>query len=136
MSYSRLGVREQNSGVGGEILGILTLGFARERLDGPGAGVRRAALEQCGRVFPWVAAFAVLVWAQGYGMGFIATLAFLEIQAVILGVATALFVPRCPARTFLDLVVNAFLVLLAFFLAMIVVSFLVGFVLLILSEAD
>lgn len=113
---------------------VFSLGFAREQAAGPKAAVQRQALEDCGAVFPWVVVVATVIWAQVYGMGFIATLAFLEIQAVVIGLVTALFVPQRSLVMLLNIVVNVFLALLTTFLALIAGAFAIGLALLLIVE--
>jgi len=113
---------------------IFTLGFVREQVQGSDVLDQGQALEDCGAVIPWVTTLGVLIWSQVYGMGFVATLGFLEAQAALIGVVTAAFVPRRTPLMLLNLIVNVFVALLATFLLLIVGAFALGLALLILSE--
>lgn len=114
---------------------IFTLGFAAQQVAPRDVPVQGGALEDCGRVLPWVTTIAVLVWAQVYGLGFLATLGFLEIQAVLIGIVTAAFVPGRSPATVLNTIINVFVALLATFLLLVVGAFVLGLGLLILSES-
>ncbi|MBI3946963.1 MAG: hypothetical protein HY321_13650 [Armatimonadetes bacterium] len=128
-------VGESDFDLGRALEWVFGLGFAREQIQ-QSQVEQRQALEDCGRVLPWVTVIAVLVWAQVYSLGFIGILAFLEVQALVIGLVTAAFVPNRSAATALNIVVNVFLGLLVTFLVLFLGAFLLGFGLLILSEAE
>jgi hypothetical protein len=114
---------------------VFTLGFARQQLPAKEIPVQGQALDDCGQMLPWVTTIAVFIWAQVYSLGFLATLGFLEIQAVLIGIATAVFVPGRSLSTLLNIIVNVFVALLATFLLLVAGAFFLGFGLVVLAEA-
>jgi hypothetical protein len=76
-----------------------------------------------------------VIWSEVYQLGFWGMLAMLELQSVIVGLIVAAFVPRRGGALIRDVAVNAFVAMLITFFALLALSMLFGFVLLILAEA-